>query len=116
LIRLRLSRSAQSGTEIEKTVFMVQGQNTTVIEYRVSGMKELIKAQMEIRPLIAFRDYHSLTHENGAINGRIDEQAEQISISPYPSLPSLYLANNPKDRTVNLSSCATPPRAHYGLR
>jgi predicted glycogen debranching enzyme len=24
----------------------------------------------------------------------IDEQAEQISVSPYPGLPSLYLANN----------------------
>jgi predicted glycogen debranching enzyme len=80
--------------EIEKTVFMVQGENTTVIEYRVSGMKEAIKAHLEVSPLIAFRDYHSLTHENGAINGRIDEQAEQISISPYPGLPSLYLANN----------------------
>jgi predicted glycogen debranching enzyme len=79
---------------IEKTVFMVQGQNTTVIEYRISGTKELGKAQLEIRPLIAFRDYHSLTHENGAINGRIDEQAGAIAISPYPGLPSLYLANN----------------------
>jgi predicted glycogen debranching enzyme len=80
--------------DVEKTVFMVQGQNSTVIEYRISGGKELYKAQLEIRPLIAFRDYHSLTHENGAINGRIDEQAEQISISPYPGLPFLYLANN----------------------
>ena len=82
------------GTEIEKTVFMVQGQNTTVIDYRISGMKQLIKAELEIRPLIAFRDYHSLSHENRRINGSIDEQAEQISLSPYPGLPSLYLANN----------------------
>ena len=80
--------------EVEKKVFMVQGHNTTVIEYRVSGMKEAIKAQLEIRPLIAFRDYHSLTHENGVIHGRIDEQANQITVSPYPGLPSLYLANN----------------------
>ena len=82
------------GVEIEKTVFMVQGQNTTVIEYRISGMNELINAQLEVRPLIAFRDYHSLAHENGTIDGRIDQQAEQIILSPYPGLPSLYLANN----------------------
>lgn len=82
------------GIEIEKTVLMVQGENTNVIEYRISGMTEPITAQLEIRPLIAFRDYHSLTHENGTINGRIDEQAGQISVSPYPGLPSLYLANN----------------------
>ena len=87
-------RFRADGIEIEKTVFMVQGQNTTVIEYRISGINELIKAQMELRPLIAFRDYHSLTHENEAINGKIDEQTEHISVSPYPGLPSLYLANN----------------------
>ena len=84
------------GIEIEKTVFMVQGQNTTVIEYRISGINKQIKTQLELRPLIAFRDYHSLTHENAAINGRIDEQPEQISISPYVGLPSLYLANDTK--------------------
>jgi predicted glycogen debranching enzyme len=82
------------GIEIEKRVFMVQSQNTTVVEYRISGMNELINAQLEVRPLIAFRDYHSLTHENRAINGRIDQQAEQIVFSPYADLPSLYLANN----------------------
>jgi predicted glycogen debranching enzyme len=82
------------GIEIEKTVFMVQGKNTTVIDYHVSGVKRAINAQLEIRPLIAFRDYHSLTHENHAINRSIDEQDEQINISPYSGLPSLYLANN----------------------
>ena len=56
------------GIEIEKTLFMVQGENTTVIEYRIVGMKERIDARLEIRPLIAFRDYQSLTHENRALN------------------------------------------------
>lgn len=82
------------GIEIEKAVFMVQGQNTTIVEYRLSSVNEPITTQLEVRPLIAFRDYHSLTHENGAINGRIDKQAEQIIVSPYGGLPSLYLANN----------------------
>jgi predicted glycogen debranching enzyme len=82
------------GIEIEKTLFMVQGENTTVIEYRIGGMKERIGARLEIRPLIAFRDYHSLTHENRALNGTIERQLGQISVSPYAGLPALYLANN----------------------
>ncbi len=60
---------------------MVQGENTTVIQYRVKG--EAARVQLEIRPLIAFRDYHSLTHENGALNGTIEQQPEQINVSPY---------------------------------
>ena len=79
-------------TELEKTVFMVQGENTTVIQYRVKG--RAARVQLEIRPLIAFRDYHSLTHENGALNSRIEQQRGQISLSPYAGLPALYLANN----------------------
>ncbi len=34
---------------------MVQGENTTVIEYQLA-------------PLLAFPDYHSTAHENGALN------------------------------------------------
>jgi len=82
-------------TEIEKTVFMVEGENTTVIQYRVKG--EGARVQLEIRPLIAFRDYHSLTHENGALDGRIEQQPRQISVTPYGGLPALYLANNADD-------------------
>jgi predicted glycogen debranching enzyme len=80
------------GIEIEKTVFMVQGENTTVIQYRVKG--EAARMQFEIRPLIAFRDYHSLTHENAVLNGRIEQEPEQMSVSPYPGVPTLYFANN----------------------
>jgi predicted glycogen debranching enzyme len=37
-------------TEVEKRVFMLQGQNTTVIQYRVKG--KAARVQLEIRPLI----------------------------------------------------------------
>ncbi len=59
------------GIEIEKTVFMVHGENSTVVQYELkkNNHPERIKnLRLEIRPLIAFRDYHSTTHENGAIN------------------------------------------------
>ena len=79
-------------TQVEKKVFMIQGENTTVIQYRVKGKTDRI--QLEIRPLIAFRDYHSLTHENEGLNPRIEQQPGEISVSPYPRLPTLHLANN----------------------
>jgi predicted glycogen debranching enzyme len=82
------------GVEIEKTLFMVQSENTTVIEYRLKSATDAVAVKLELRPLIAFRDYHSLTHENGAINSKVDQQSELISISPYQGLPTLYLANN----------------------
>jgi len=85
------------GIEIEKTLFMVQGENTTVIEYALKSAPDSVTVKLELRPLIAFRDYHSLTHENGAISSRVDQQSELISVSPYQGLPGLYLANNAQE-------------------
>ena len=85
------------GVRLEKTVFMVQGENTTVVQY------ELMKPQptsapndirLEIRPLIAFRDYHSTTHENSALNRKIEISPGLTTFRPYPDLPPLYLAHD----------------------
>ena len=82
------------GIEIEKAVFMVQGENTTVVQFEIKNTRPSRTAQLELRPLIAFRDYHSLTHENNTIDGRIDVQPGLTRVSPYAGLPPLYLAND----------------------
>ena len=86
------------GVEIEKTVFMVQGENSTIVQYRLgnkSGSESLAqKIELELRPLIAFRDYHNTTHENGALNSTVESGPGLASITPYPGLPSLHLAHN----------------------
>lgn len=85
------------GIEIEKTVFMIYGENSTVIQYELkkNTHPEVPKnLWLEIRPLIAFRDYHSTTHENGAINSAVAEQPGLTSVMPYQGLPSLHLAHN----------------------
>src|SRR5215469_18867781 len=82
------------GVELAKKTFMAHGQNTAVIKYELINSPGAAQVQLDLRPLIAFRDYHSLTHENGAIDGRVDTQREFIRLSPYPGLPSLYLAND----------------------
>src|SRR5215467_879426 len=56
------------GIEIEKSLFMIHGENSTVVQYelRKNNHPESPKdVRLEIRPLIAFRDYHNTTHENG---------------------------------------------------
>ncbi|MES1261176.1 MAG: glycogen debranching enzyme N-terminal domain-containing protein, partial [Acidobacteriota bacterium] len=79
------------GVEIEKSVFMVHGQNTTVIEYQIVGAGE---CTLEVRPLIAFRDYHSTTHANQDLNQDIRETAGELSIQPYEGLPRLFFSHN----------------------
>jgi predicted glycogen debranching enzyme len=82
------------GIQLVKTIFMIQGENATVVRYELAQSSAGKAIQLEIRPLIAFRDYHSLTRENSALNPTVTLEAGMASISPYYGLPTLYLAHN----------------------
>src|SRR5215467_11869002 len=85
---------AVDGVLVEKSLFMVQGQNTTVIQYRLSGPAEST-IYLELRPLIAFRDYHALTHENGTLNSYVQSHHQKLlSVRPYSDHPDLYFAHD----------------------
>lgn len=77
------------GVVLEKRVFMVAGENTTVTEYRAGA-----DCTLELRPLIAFRDYHATTHRNDALNPDYQEQGGMVLLRPYGELPGLFLAHN----------------------
>ncbi|MDP9113893.1 MAG: amylo-alpha-1,6-glucosidase [Acidobacteriota bacterium] len=87
------------GLGIEKRVFMVHGENTTVTEYEVRSLDGTLKpkCELELRPLIAFRDYHSTTHKNDALDPSLDIQERSVSITAYPGLPPLHFAHNARE-------------------
>ncbi|MCC6295011.1 MAG: glycogen debranching enzyme family protein [Bryobacterales bacterium] len=77
------------GVRLEKRVFAVHGENTTVVEYACGGA-----CGLELRPLIAFRGYHATTHENGALRREFETGEGFVKLIPYEGLPALYLAHN----------------------
>src|SRR5579863_6268417 len=80
--------------QLEKTVFLVQGENTVVVQYELLGDLHGRACSLEVRPLVAFRDYHGTTHANYAIDREVKTQAGIAIIAPYSGLPSLYFAHN----------------------
>jgi predicted glycogen debranching enzyme len=80
-----------SGVEIEKTIFMAHGENVTVIQYRVKGQKPADKITLELKPLLAFRDYHHLGHER-VINTQLAIAEDHLSIHPDTQLPALCIS------------------------
>lgn len=82
------------GIRLEKTVFMPQGSNTVQIEYELLQAPSGIEPILELRPLIAFRDYHSTTHENSAADTVTESLPNSASLRLYPGLPRLYFAHD----------------------
>jgi len=85
------------GIEIEKSLFMLHGENATVVQYHLKKNNHPERPNslsLEIRPLIAFRDYHSSTHENGTINSGVREQPGQATVTPYNGLPALCFSHS----------------------
>lgn len=82
------------GVTLEKSLFMVHGQDTVVLRYRVLDAPGEAELALEIRPLLAFRDYHTLAHENDALNPDWGTGEGELVLRPYPDLPALHLAHD----------------------
>jgi predicted glycogen debranching enzyme len=95
-----------NGIEIEKKIFMVYGENTTVCRWSVIGdERPEIEAEeqktaggrrisLELKPLLAFRDYHHLRH--GADDFDTDFQTAEniVSVAPSAEFPALFFTHN----------------------
>jgi predicted glycogen debranching enzyme len=84
-----------NGFEVEKRVFMVYGENTTVIEYELKSLAGAPAQEyhLELRPLIAFRDYHGATHQNDGLDSTVTENDGIASVTPYHGLPTLHIGH-----------------------
>jgi predicted glycogen debranching enzyme len=82
------------GIRLEKSIFMPQGTNTVQVEYKLLQGPAAIEPVLEVRPLVAFRDYHSTTHENGALNPAVESAENSANFQPYTGLPRLYFAHD----------------------
>jgi glycogen debranching enzyme len=80
---------AVDGLHLEKRLTLVEGRQAVVVEYRADRACRLIA-----RPFLAFRDYHSLTRANRALNSAISELGSGVTMQPYPDLPALTFARS----------------------
>ncbi len=78
---------------VEKTVFMLQGENTTVVRYRFQTTGAL-SASLEVRPLVAFRDYHSLQREALDIFLQAELKENLVSLFKQDDNSQIHLAHN----------------------
>jgi len=77
------------GTSLEKRIVMLHGRNAVVMLYTATGVPA--GAALELSPLLAYRGYHSLTHENPFLRGAAQLQESRVRFEPYAGMPPLYL-------------------------
>ncbi len=82
------------GVRLEKSIFMPQGSNTVQVEYKLLQAPPRTAIVLEVRPLVAFRDYHCTTHENGAFSRALEIKPNVAGVQLYASLPRLYFAHD----------------------
>ncbi len=89
------------GFELERSYFMVHGENTTVCRWKVldrldaaRGEDEAPDCQLELRPLVAFRDHHHLRRNSDDFETGFTTAPGWAAIAPSSELPTLYLAHS----------------------
>ncbi|TAH24284.1 MAG: glycogen debranching protein [Cytophagales bacterium] len=75
--------------EIKKTIAMIHEQDTLVITYEV--LSAVHSFQLELKPLIAFRDFHSLIKANDHISKSPIFGEETLTLYPYGMHEPLYI-------------------------
>jgi predicted glycogen debranching enzyme len=94
---------AVEGVVMEKSVFMINGENSVVVQYelredeRVTARRSAQAARdirLELRPLVTFRDYHSLAREDGSINRSVEAEHGLLTVKPGATSPALRLAHD----------------------
>ncbi len=77
-------RFSLDDVSLEKQVYLVEGRQAVVVRYRADR-----RITLRIRPFLACRDYHSLSHANASLNQTVTETAGMARITPYWGLPAV---------------------------
>ena len=82
---------------LERKIFMVHGTNTTVCRWRMLASSGTHETRLEVRPMLAFVDYHHLQHEDPRFDSAFNETPTTISLRPYAEMPEIIFEHNAID-------------------
>ncbi len=78
------------GVKIKKTIVGVHGENTTLVLYEVISAPK--KSKLELLPLGASRDYHSISHANESLNKAYEFKDGIFKTKNYSDSPELFIS------------------------
>lgn len=80
---------------IKREIILLQGISRLLICWTISGAKNAANQKMpaltlRIKPLLAYRGFHQLTHANPNIKAKSFSSSGGFGITPYDGMPPLY--------------------------
>lgn len=89
---------------LDRELFLIRGESRLVLRYSLCGPADLPPLTLRLRPLLACRPMHALTHANPQARGATTPVPHGFGVQPYASLPPLYFqvqrAAAPQDKAV----------------
>jgi predicted glycogen debranching enzyme len=91
-------RYATAEFEIEKSVTMIHGENTTVVAYR--NCRSRSPLELRVRPLLACREYNALRRRGEDVSWDVAATKTTVSVQPVASLPRIHFHCSPAAAAV----------------
>lgn len=73
---------------LEKVLFVARDPGATVLRYRLEGGH----ARLELRPLVAGREFHALIGANDVVASMAEAEPGRVFYAPYSGMPALVLS------------------------
>lgn len=85
--------------KVTKTISMIYGRNTVVVQYKIKNGKK--EAKLKLAPIINFRDFHQMTTKhNFSLKQKIDKNKIRIEVDGNASTP-IYIFSNEGEYIVH---------------
>ncbi len=75
-----------------KKILAIQETKSLAISYQLLGPSE-DEFELQLRPFLSGRDIHSLSKNNGFINGSVEKHVDQLVLSTYDGLPKCCMVS-----------------------
>lgn len=75
---------------LRREMFLQRGKSRLVLRYSLKSRSELPPLTLRLKPLLAYRHFHALTHANPQLRASVETVPHGFKIEPYDGLPALF--------------------------
>ncbi len=76
---------------ITRELVLVRNKSLLLMKYEAQCEHSIPELILRIKPLLAYRHFHSLIHKNDEVQNALEIRTDGLCISPYAHMPSLFM-------------------------